>query len=116
MALSTAADSKQVALRVKLKGDTRDVNDIWMAAMQRYKGIIGVDLQRKYSSVPEMVEAGTRDMENFHRWRHDQGKVDRLRTLFSENLAFLEQGSQHLLSAATVSFPPAAAIGTTQCE
>ncbi|KAK4098055.1 hypothetical protein N658DRAFT_561330 [Parathielavia hyrcaniae] len=112
MALLTAADSKQVTHRAKVEGDTRDVNDIWTAAMQRYKGIVGFELQRKYSSVPDMVEAGTRDMESFHRWRHDQGKVDRLRTLFSENLDYLDQGSQLLLSAATTSFPPAAAIGT----
>lgn len=112
MAASSAADSKEDSLRVELENDCRDVNEIWATAMQRYKGIVGFELERKYNNVQDMVDAGTSDMANFHKWRHNQGKVDRLRTLFSENLDFLEQGTQQLLAAATASFPPAAAIGT----
>jgi hypothetical protein len=106
------SDPEKSALQLRLEGDRRDMGDLWVAALSRYKGIMGFELEQKYKSVQDMIDAGTKEMENFHKWRHNRGKVDRLRTLFTENLDFLEQGSQQLLTAATASFPPAAAIGT----
>ncbi|KAH7304596.1 hypothetical protein B0I35DRAFT_401084 [Stachybotrys elegans] len=103
---------ENAALPLRLEGDHREMGDIWVAALSRYKGIMGFELELKYTSMQDVIDAGAKEMEGFHKWRHNRGKIDRLRTLFTENLDFLEQGSQQLLTAATASFPPAAAIGT----
>ncbi|KAK1766356.1 hypothetical protein QBC33DRAFT_612002 [Phialemonium atrogriseum] len=58
-----------------------------------------------------MVKYGTEQMNNFHKFRHDQKKVDKLRGLLRDNLDYIEKGSQQLVSAAAPVFPPAAAIG-----
>lgn len=95
-----------------LKSDTRDVADLWKEALKSYKGIVGFDLEQKFTNVDAMIAQGTKEMNNFHKFRHNEKKVDKLRTLFSTNLEYLEKGAQQLVSAATPAFPPAAAIGT----
>ncbi|KAH7136344.1 hypothetical protein EDB81DRAFT_693393 [Dactylonectria macrodidyma] len=95
-----------------LKSDKRDVADLWKEALKSYKGIVGFDLEQKFENVDAMIAKGTQEMNNFHKFRHNDKKVDKLRTLFATNLDYLEKGAQQLISAATPAFPPAAAIGT----
>lgn len=99
-------------LKKELENDRRNLGDLWVAAMSKYQGIMGFKLERKYENLADITAAGTLEMENFHKWRHNQGKVDRLRTLLSQNPELVELGTQQLVSAATTSFPPAVAIGT----
>ena len=101
-------------IKKELADDTRDVADLWNEALRRYQGIVGVGLkpQPESSSVTAMVEYGTVQMNNFHRFRHDQKKVDKLRSLLKQNLGYIEAGAKQLVTAATPAFPPAAAIGT----
>ncbi|KAM5349900.1 hypothetical protein ACJ41O_006405 [Fusarium nematophilum] len=99
-------------LEQQLKNDDRDVADLWKEALKSYKGIVGFDLQRKFDNVQGMLDYGTDQMNNFHKFRHDKGKVDRLRTLFAANLDLVEQGANQVIAAASPAFPPAAAIGT----
>ncbi|KAH8660269.1 hypothetical protein BX600DRAFT_499475 [Xylariales sp. PMI_506] len=96
----------------KLQNDTRDVADLWKDALKSYKGIVGFDLEHQYQNVGAMVAAGTEEMNNFHKFRHDKKKVDKLRSFFSANLDLLEKGANQVISAAAPAFPPAAAIGT----
>lgn len=100
--------------RVKeaLDADTRDVADIWSDAIKSYKGIVGVELLPKFTSVQVMIDFGTEQMQNFHKFRHDKNKVDKLRSLFAANMEYIEKSAQQLVAAATPAFPPAAAIGT----
>ncbi|KAJ4251856.1 hypothetical protein NW762_011153 [Fusarium torreyae] len=90
----------------------RDVADLWKDALKAYKGIVGFDLEKKFDSVQAMIDQGTHEMNNFHKFRHNDKKVDKLRTLFANNLEYIEKGASQLISAATPAFPPAAAIGT----
>lgn len=106
------ADSDVQTIKKELESDTRDVADLWTDALKKYKGIVGEDLQPKFTSVDAMIQFGTNEMNNFHKFRHDQKKVDKLRSLFMSNLSYIEKGSQQLIAAATPAFPPAAAIGT----
>lgn len=99
-------------LKAKLDADKRDVSDLWKDALKQYKGIVGFELERKFDNVQGMIDFGGDQMMNFHKFRHDKGKVDKLRSLFAANLDLIEQGSQQLVSAAAPAFPPAAAIGT----
>ncbi|KAK2739310.1 NACHT and TPR domain-containing protein [Colletotrichum kahawae] len=95
-----------------MAGDNRDVADLWKDALKTYKGIVGFDLERKFENVEAMITQGTKEMQNFHKFRHDDKKVDKLRGLFSANLDYIEKGAQQLVAAAVPAFPPAAAIGT----
>lgn len=96
----------------ELSEDSRDIADIWREALKTYKGIVGFDLTQKFSSTADMINVGTQEMNKFHKFRHNEKKVDKLRTLFAANLDFVEAGAQQLIAAATPAFPPAAAIGT----
>ncbi|KAI8169079.1 hypothetical protein K4K54_010005 [Colletotrichum sp. SAR 10_86] len=58
-----------------MAGHNRDVADLWKDALKTYKGI---------------------KMQNFHKFRHDDKKVDKLRGLFSANLDYIEKGAQYL--------------------
>ncbi|KAM0199639.1 hypothetical protein ACHAQI_012013 [Fusarium lateritium] len=99
-------------LETQLKSDDRDVADLWNEALKIYQSIVGFDLARKFDNAQSMLDFGTDQMNNFHKFRHDKGKVDRLRTLFSANLDLIEKGSNQIIAAAAPAFPPAAAIGT----
>lgn len=110
--MTATTTQEQSQLSESLKNDARDVADIWRDALKAYKGIVGFDLVQKFPSTTEMIAQGTNEMNNFHKFRHNEKKVDKLRTLFANNLDFLETGAQQLIAAATPAFPPAAAIGT----
>lgn len=107
-----AVDSTQPKVHESIKDDDRDVADLWQDALKQYKGIVGFPLERKFDKVDDMVAFGVKEMNSFHKFRHNDKKVDKLRTLFASNIDFIEKGTQQLLAAATPAFPPAAAIGT----
>ena len=113
---AAAAASTEVAVKPPLpedlQDDDRDVSDLWKEALRNYKGVVGYDLQPKFGNVQEMVDYGTEQMNNFHKFRHNDKKVDHLRSLFAANLDYIEKGAQQLIAAAVPAFPPAAAIGT----
>ncbi|KAF1970445.1 hypothetical protein BU23DRAFT_600982 [Bimuria novae-zelandiae CBS 107.79] len=107
------ADTPDVErIKKELEKDTRDVSGLWNDALRSYKGIVGVGLVPTYSSVDEMIKAGTEQMNAFHKFRHNDKKVDKLRSLFASNLDYIKIGAQQIVAAATPAFPPAAAIGT----
>ncbi|KAH7108778.1 hypothetical protein EDB81DRAFT_430992 [Dactylonectria macrodidyma] len=95
-----------------IKDDNRDVADLWCDALEAYHGITGIQLERKFDNADAMIGFGVNEMKNFHKYRHNEKKVDKLRSLFAANIDFIESGAQQLIGAATPSFPPAAAIGT----
>ncbi|KAF9768835.1 hypothetical protein IL306_013811 [Fusarium sp. DS 682] len=106
------AKKAHVELEKQLKNDDRDVADLWKEALKSYESIVGFGLQRKFDNVQSMLDFGTDQMNNFHKFRHDKGKVDKLRSLFSANLDLVEKGANQVIAAAAPAFPPAAAIGT----
>lgn len=108
--MGDSSDPKQI--KAELEKDTRDIAALWSDALRNYKGIAGVSLQPEFKSVDDMIKFGTEQMNGFHKFRHDQKKVDKLRGLFMANLDYIETGAQQLIAAATPAFPPAAAIGT----
>lgn len=99
-------------MKDELEKDRRDVADLWNDALRSYKGIVGVDLRPQFTNADVMIQFGIEQMNNFHQFRHNQKKVDKLRGLFMANIDYIQQGAQQLVAAATPAFPPAAAIGT----
>ncbi|KAF5492119.1 hypothetical protein CGCS363_v010369 [Colletotrichum siamense] len=96
----------------QLSTDDRDVKDLWQEALKGYQGIVGFSLERKFDNVQSMLDFGTEQMNKFHKFRHDKGKIDRLRTLLASNLDYVEKGANQIIEAASPAFPPAATIGT----
>lgn len=100
------------ATKTDLENDRRDIKDLWNDALRAYSKVSGEELKPAFRNVDEMIKNGTDQMNSFHRWRHDDSKVDKLRSLFMANIDYVETGTQKLISAAEPAFPPAAAIGT----
>ncbi|KAI8264264.1 hypothetical protein K4K58_012411 [Colletotrichum sp. SAR11_239] len=79
-----------------MAGHNRDVADLCKDALKTYKGIVGFDLERKFENVEAMIIQGIKEMQNFHKFRHDDKKVDKLRGLFLADLDYIEKGAQYL--------------------
>lgn len=105
-------DTKTQQIKLELERDKRDIADLWRDAIRSYKGITGVALQPEFNSSNDMLNFGVDQMNAFHKFRHDQKKVDKLRTLFTKSMGYIELGSSQLISAVSGAFPPAAAVGT----
>ncbi|KAI8239766.1 hypothetical protein K4K57_001185 [Colletotrichum sp. SAR 10_99] len=112
MTMSSAEKKPSSDVEKQLSTDDRDVKDLWQEALKGYQGIVGFSLERKFDNVQSMLDFGTEQMNKFHKFRHDKGKVDRLRTLLASNLDYVEKGANQIIDAASPAFPPAAAIGT----
>ncbi|KAF0318622.1 NACHT and TPR domain-containing protein [Colletotrichum asianum] len=112
MTMSSAEKKPLSDVEKQLSTDDRDVKDLWQEALKGYQGIVGFSLERKFDDVQSMLDFGTEQMNKFHKFRHDKGKVDRLRTLLASNLDYVEKGANQIIEAASPAFPPAAAIGT----
>lgn len=104
--------TNNVSIRLNGDNDKRDITDLWAEALSEYDGIVGFDLKPTFVNVESMIANGEKAMNDFHRFRHDQKKVDKLRSIFSSNMSLIEKGAKQLVEAATPAFPPAAAIGT----
>ncbi|KAF4480013.1 hypothetical protein CGGC5_v012977 [Colletotrichum fructicola Nara gc5] len=112
MTMSSAEKKPLSDVEKQLSTDDRDVKDLWQEALKGYQGIVGFSLERKFDNVQSMLDFGTEQMNKFHKFRHDKGKIDRLRTLLASNLNYVEKGANQIIEAASPAFPPAAAIGT----
>ncbi|KAL3299902.1 hypothetical protein RB213_009472 [Colletotrichum asianum] len=72
-----------------MAGDNRDAADLWKDALKTYKGIVAFDLEHKFENVEATITQGTKEMQNFHKFRYDGKKVDKLSGLFSANLGYI---------------------------
>lgn len=103
----------KAAVKAELDADTRDVSALWNRAVQDYNATTGIPLaQPHFKDAQEMMKFGNEGAEQFQSWRHGDKRVDKLRSLFMQNIDFIETGAKQLIAAATPAFPPAAAIGT----
>lgn len=106
-----ARNSLNDVLWEELKQDRRDLVDLWKEALLDYQRSVGTNLQAKYGNVKDIAAFGSKEMEKFRKFRHSKNKVDKLRSLFKDNLEFIKRGTQQLATAASTAFPPSAAIG-----
>jgi hypothetical protein len=97
------ATTEVESVKTALASDKRDVADLWSDALKKYKGIVGEDLVQRYSSVQEMIDFGTSEMNSFHRFRHNEKKVDKLRSLFAGNLDYIVRTSSSCFSFRSLS-------------
>lgn len=103
----------KVAVKAELDADNRNVSDLWNKAVQGYNITTGIPLATPhFKNTQDMINFGNEGAEQFQSWRHGDKRVDKLRSLFMQDIDFIEVGAKQLIVAATPAFPPAAAIGT----
>lgn len=101
------------AIKAVLDADKRDITSLWNEAVEAWNLTTGIPLAgSQFKSTNEMIQFGHAGAEAFQSWRHGDKRVDKLRTLFMQNIGFIETGANQLIAAASGAFPPAAAIGT----
>ena len=90
--------------------DASDLANLWEEAIADFKGSTKLDLtQQHFRSMGEAMDSAKRQSERFSDWRHDSGKVDRVRSLLGNNLNSIQKvvtGAKMAADAAGA-FPPA---------
>lgn len=109
---SESEPTSRTATKFALQTDKRDIKDLWKDALKDYQDVAGMSLQVKFRNVDDMLQYGLGQKDSFSTWRHDGKKLDKIRSLFMQNIDYVGTGTQKLLAAATPAFPPAAAIST----
>lgn len=104
-------------IKASLENDRRDVKDLWSNALEACRYILPGEFQASfaigtYGNVETIISRANDHMESWHHFRHNKSKVDKIRSLFSENIRLIELGAEKIIAAAEPAFPPAAAIGT----
>lgn len=107
--------SDRRAIKDILENDRRDVKDLWIDATREYKSILGPeaqDLNKRFRDVDDMINFGNDQTNVFSKWRHNDSKLDKIRSLFRSNINLIGVGTQKIMAAATPAFPPASIIST----
>lgn len=108
--------SKQVTLYTNGNVDNRiDIARIWEEALVNYNGVAKVDIRALLSnkkSVSSIVMEQQRHPDSFRAYRHDEGKLDKLRSFISSNADIVQDAASMVASAASTAFPPSLAILT----
>lgn len=97
-------------LEQKPEDDTSDLAALWNNAVSTFKDRTGKDLQfPPYRNIGDAVKGADIRAEKFKEFRHDKGKSDKVRSVFSENLVAIERitNGVHFVAKTASAFPPA---------
>ena len=92
-----------------------DLGTLWQEALNKYYEESGTDLRNLPVSQLDMNHIRAEQehqLSLFSNYRHDKGKLDKLRTLVSKNSSIVTSVATHIANAASTAFPPSAAILT----
>jgi len=95
--------------------DQSDITALWDAALNGYTEASKIDIRSiltSKKSVTLILMQQQHELENFKQFRHNKGKVDRLRSLVSFSADHIQCVTTQIASAASIAFPPCAAILT----
>lgn len=120
---STIPDKK--AIKAEIEADPRNISAVWTEAITEYNTTANEDkktadgvLTTRLLSLPNykdtraMKAFGEKEAQKFDKFRDSNGKIDKVRKLFMQNIDFIEAGSKQILGAVNTSFPPAVVIST----
>lgn len=88
---------------------------IWEEALDNYNGVAKVDIRALLSnkkSASSIVMEQKRQLDCFRAYRHDEGKLDKLRSFISSNADIIQDAASLVTSAASAAFLPSLAILT----
>ncbi|MBE3041805.1 AAA family ATPase [Candidatus Bathyarchaeota archaeon] len=92
-----------------------DIGTLWQESLIRYYEESGTDLRALPASrlnMDHIKAEQEHQLSVFGAFRHDSGKLDKLRSLISTNSAIVIKVATHVATAASAAFPPSAAILT----
>lgn len=91
--------------------DLTDLAALWVDASREYYTITGLDVRRmkKFNNIGEVLK-DTEVQDNFAKFRHNKGNVDKLRSFIARNSELIMKGAEAIADAASTAFPPSTAI------
>jgi hypothetical protein len=91
-----------------------DISLLWQEALVKYQKQTGINLgpSGKNVNVAMIIADQDAQLKTFNTFRHDGGKVDKLRSLASRNVDIIQGIAKHIGDAASSSFPPSTVIIT----
>ncbi len=95
------------------KETASDLATLWQDALRDYCVTAGLEFREMkiYNSLKDIL--GDRDVEqNFLAFRHNNGKIDKMRSCISKSTDLILTTAEHIAGAASGAFPPSAAILT----
>ena len=96
-------------------GEETDIGTLWQEALIRYYEECGTDLRAVPPSrlnIDHIRAEQDHQLLLFGEYRHNKGKLDKLRSLISKNSEIVVGVATHIADAASAAFPPSAAILT----
>lgn len=120
-----------MAITTTTEKDSTDIGELWSEALKSYYVTTGQDLRTlpRFTSVNDILNDAQLKNDLFDNFRHDKGKVDKLRSAVTRNSDLVMKGAEYIAQAAipvssfdcaisktstnsNEAFPPAAAILT----
>ncbi|KXJ86264.1 hypothetical protein Micbo1qcDRAFT_153102 [Microdochium bolleyi] len=98
-----------------INDDESDLGSLWHEALEDYAREAGIDLRAAPQVQWQMSTIMTQQSQQlsaFSSFRHNKGKVDKLRSTFAKNADIVQSIASHVANAASAAFPPAAALLT----
>jgi hypothetical protein len=92
-----------------------DVAALWEEALDAYIEISKVPIRSVLSSqrsVATIMKDQEQQLDTFKDFRHNKGKVDKLRSIISANASYIQRAANQIANAASTAFPPSLAILT----
>jgi hypothetical protein len=92
-----------------------DLGPLWEEALIKYYEECGTDLRSLPASrlnAAHIKAEQEHQLLLFNEYRHDKGKLDKLRSLVAQNSNIVINVATHIANAASAAFPPSAAILT----
>lgn len=96
-------------------GEETDIGTLWQEALIRYYEECGTDLRAvppARLNIEHIIAEQDHQLLLFSEYRHNKGKVDKLRSLISKNSEIVVGVATHIANAASAAFPPSSAILT----
>jgi hypothetical protein len=95
--------------------DQSDVAALWEEALNAYTETSKINIRSIVSSktnVADILMQQQNELDTFTQFRHNRGKLDKLRSLIVANSDYIQSAANQVASAASTAFPPSAAILT----
>lgn len=92
-----------MATTTALSNESTDIADLWGDALSDYYKTTGQDLKTlpRFTSVSDIMDDAQLKNDLFDAFRHDKGKVDKLRSAVSRNSDLVMKGAEYIAQAAT---------------
>lgn len=91
-----------MAISTATENESTDIASLWTDALKSYYVTTGQDLRTlpRFTSVNDIMNDAQLKNDLFDNFRHDKGKVDRLRSAVTRNSDLVMKGAEYIAQAA----------------